>query len=122
MAQGSSQLVHTLHRNRCHMTPMQNKLSRMATGKVLIVLFVVGLLFQFIFQYRNNTLKDYSKLEMPTLDSNVCYDSKTAYELFPKLTDPGRKIYAWTEITVDVVFPIIYAFLLSLLILYLFKK
>jgi len=102
--------------------PMHDKLAQMANGKVLIVLLVAGLIFQFIFQYRNNTLKTYSGEDKPTLDSNLCYDSKSAYALFTKLKDPGRKLYAWTEITVDLIFPIIYAFFLSLLIIYLFQK
>ena len=104
------------------MIPIQNKLAQMANGKVLIVLLIAGLLFFLIFRYRNNTLKTYSGVKNPTLDSNVCYDSKDAYVLFPKLTEQGRKFYAWTEITVDLIFPIIYAAFLSLLIIYLFQK
>lgn len=104
--------------------PIHNKLAQMANGKVLVVLLIVGLIFLFIFRYRDNALKTYSgkKDEEHTLDSNICYDSKYAYALFDKLEDRGRKLYAWTEITVDLIFPIIYAAFLSLFIIHLFQK
>jgi hypothetical protein len=99
-----------------------SKLARMANGKVLIVLFIAALLFQLIFECRNRTLTAYSGEPQPTLDSDVCYGPQKAHELFGKLGDRGRQLYAWTEITVDLIFPIIYSFFLSLLIIYIFQK
>lgn len=106
------------------MIPFHNKLAQMANGKVVIALFIAVLIFFLIFRCRDNALKTYSgeKKERLTLDSNVCYDAKYARALFDKLTPPGRKLYAWTEITVDLIFPIIYAAFLSLFIVYLFQK
>jgi len=98
-----------------------NKLARLAKAKVLIALFLVAIPFNIFFRYREKTLKDFSKECTPTLDSNTSYKSKDAYELFGKL-DGGRELYAWTEITVDIIFPIIYSFFLSLLIIYIFQR
>lgn len=100
-----------------------SKLARIATSKVLILLFLVALPFTaFVFPYRNTTLSILSGREKPTLDSDVHYDATYAYDLFCSLTDKGRRLYAWSEITADLIFPIIYSFFLSLLIIYIFQK
>jgi len=98
-----------------------NKLARLARAKVLIALFLVAIPFNVFFRYREKTLKDLSKECTPTLDSNTSYEPEDAYDLFGKL-EGGREFYAWTEITVDIVFPILYSFFLSLLIIYIFQR
>src|SRR5215203_1330122 len=107
----------------------KSKLARMANCKVIIVLIIVALPFLFFFRYRENALKAFTCQDQPipckdspTLDSNLSYDSDKAYELFEKLTPEGRQMYAWTEITVDVIFPIIYSLFLSLLMIWVFQK
>jgi hypothetical protein len=100
---------------------MINKLARMAKAKVLIGLFIAALPFLGFFQYREITLKKLSNECRSTLDSNISYTSTDAYELFCKLKK-GREFYAWTEITVDMIFPIIYSFFFSLLIIYIFQN
>jgi hypothetical protein len=95
----------------------------MANGKVLILLFLAVLLFiLFVFPCRNTTLRIVSGRKKPTLDSNIHYGAREAYELFGELKDEGRQLYAWTEITADLIFPIIYSLFLSLLIIYIFQK
>jgi hypothetical protein len=100
---------------------INNKLARMAKAKVLIGLFIAALPFLGFFQYREMTLKHFSNECRSTLDSNISYTSEDAYELFGKLKE-GRKLYAWTEITVDIIFPIIYSLFLSLLIIYISQR
>lgn len=99
-----------------------NKLARMAKAKVLIGLFIAALAFFGFFTIREKILKDLSRECPPTLDSNFFYTSTGAYELFGKLQERGRNLYAWTEITVDIVFPIIYSLFLSLLIIYISQR
>jgi hypothetical protein len=102
----------------------------MASGKVLIALSIAALAFMRFFTYRNATLTFFSENKSSTLDSDCSYNSETAYELIRRLDvpcgKPGawicREFYAWTEITADLVFPIIYSLLLSLLIIYIFQK
>jgi hypothetical protein len=108
----------------------KSKLVRMAKCKVLLVLLTAALPFLlFIFPYRTETLKAVICKDKPapckdnpTLDSDPCYDSEEAYALIRKFDSPSRQLYAWTEITVDMIFPIIYSLLLSLLIIYIFQK
>jgi hypothetical protein len=105
-----------------------SKFLRMANGKVLIPLFIVVFLFGwFTFAWRNETLKTLSgnfTLEngKPTLDSDCFYTAEKAYDLFNKLGDDGRLFYAWTEITLDLIFPVLYTLFLSLLLIFIFRK
>lgn len=99
-----------------------DKLVQVANGKVLIALFLVSLPFQVFFEWRKRYLRTFSKMARTTLDFDPSYTSTDAYELFSKLEQRGRKVYAWTEITVDMIYPIIYSFFLSLLIIYIFQK
>jgi hypothetical protein len=102
---------------------IKSELARMANGKVLILLFLAALPFMaFVFPYRNTALSILSGREKPTLDSDFHYNATYAYELFCSLEEKGRRLYAWSEITADLVFPIIYSFFLSLLIIYIFQK
>lgn len=101
---------------------MINKLARMAKAKVLIALFIATIPFLLFFTYRETALQDLSHECSPTLDPNLFYTSEDAYELFGKLEQRGRKLYAWTAITVDMVFPIIYSFFLSLLTIYIYQR
>jgi hypothetical protein len=107
---------------------VKSKLARMANGKVLVGLLIAGLAFLPVFQYRNQKLKAlaekgaFSEEDSPTLDSDRSYDATIAHELFRKLGHEGRQLYAWTEITLDLIFPIIYSLFLSLLIIYIFQK
>lgn len=105
------------------LTRLTSKLSRMANGKVLICLSLAALPFiLFIFPYRTKELKATSGESNPTLDSDFFYTPREAYELFGKLKPSGRRLYLWTEITADLIYPVIYSLLLSLLIIYIFRK
>ena len=102
---------------------VKNKLARIANGRILILLFLAALPFlAFVFPYRNTALSIVSGREKPTLDSDVHYDATYAYDLFGSLEKKGRRLYAWSEITADLIFPLIYAFFLSLLIIYIFER
>ena len=102
---------------------LTEKLHRMANGRVLILLFVAALPFNLlIFPYRTKTLRAISGKENSTLDTDFFYTPGEAYELFDKLGPRGRRLYVWTEVTADLIYPIIYALFLSLLLIYLFRK
>lgn len=102
---------------------IKTTLARMANGKVLILLLLANLVFVlFVFPYRNKALEILSGRKEATLDSNLSYGATEAYDLFRDLTHEGRQIYARSEITADLIFPIVYALFLSLLIIYIFQK
>ncbi|MBC8029969.1 MAG: hypothetical protein H7Z16_07645 [Pyrinomonadaceae bacterium] len=94
----------------------------MANGKVLVLLFIAAVPFHLLFKYRTKTLRDVSGVNNPTLDSDFFHTPQTAYQLFGKLDDPSRQLYAWTEITADLIFPVIYSLFLSLLLICIFRK
>lgn len=103
------------------MLSILDKLAQMANGRVLIALLIVSIPFTVFFEWRKRFLRTYSHMDKTTLDF-TSYTATDAYELFSKLQERGRQVYAWTEITVDIIYPIIYSSFLSLLIIYIFQK
>jgi len=54
------------------------------------------------------------------LDSRFWYKPKEVQELFDTLGEPGRKLYAVTQVTVDLVFPLAYGLLFAMAIVRLY--
>lgn len=97
-------------------------LDRLSKGKTLVLLFAAGLALIFLFQVRNHHLEQLSGKSRPTLDGKLYYSPDSAFAIIDSLGEKGRNFYALTELTLDLIFPIIYSLLLSLLIIYLFKR
>ena len=93
-------------------------LQRLATRRVVIPAALAALLCVAAFQWRDARL---GGLEL--LDTRQWYTPEQAAALFAALDrlDPrARAVYAWTEVTVDLVFPAAYGLLLALALLRLF--
>ena len=93
-------------------------LPRLATRWAVIPAMLVALLCVAAFQWRDARL---GGLEL--LDTRQWYTPEQADALFSALDqlDPrARAVYAWTEVSVDLVFPAAYGLLLALALLRLF--
>ena len=93
-------------------------LQRLATRRVVVPAVVAVLLCLAAFQWRDARL---GGLEL--LDVRQWYTPEQAAALFGALDrlDPrARGVYAWTEVTVDLIFPVAYGLLLALVLLRLF--
>ena len=93
-------------------------LQRLATRRVVIPAALAALLCVAAFQWRDARL---GGLEL--LDTRQWYTPEQAAALFGALDllDPrARAVYAWTEVSVDLVFPVAYSLLLALALLRLF--
>ena len=93
-------------------------LQRLATRRVVIPAVLAALLCLAGFQWRDARL---GGLEL--LDVRQWYTPEQAAALFGALDrlDPGaRAVYAWTEVSVDLAFPVAYGLLLALALLRLF--
>ena len=93
-------------------------LRRLATRRVVVLAVVAALFCLAAFQWRDARL---GGLEL--LDTRRWYTPEQAAALFVALDqlDPrARAVYAWTEVTVDLIFPVAYGLLLALVLLRLF--
>ena len=97
---------------------IRRELQRLATRRVVIRTVLAALLCLAAFQWRDARL---GGLEL--LDVRQWYTPEQAAALFGALDqlDPrARAVYAWTEVSVDLVFPVAYGLLLALALLRLY--
>ena len=98
---------------------IRSGLQRLATRRVVIPTVLVVLLCVAGFEWRDARL---GGLEL--LDTRQWYTPEQADSLFAALDrlDPrARAVYAWTEVSIDLIFPVAYGLLFALLLLCLFK-
>jgi hypothetical protein len=96
-----------------------------ATWPLVALLLVLALLCVTGFQKRNDTLAAAASApggEKPTLDSRGWYSAQTAHDVLGRLGERGRRLYAWTEVSLDLVFPFIYGTLLAALLVHLWDE
>jgi hypothetical protein len=90
-------------------------LSKLTTGRNILILLVLFLLANFVV-----IPAIYPKFE--TLDTLSSYTPGKAYDLISSYGTQGRQSYAVIEVTLDLVYPFITALMFSLIILYTFKR
>ena len=95
-------------------------LQRLAARRVVVPAVLAALFCVAVFQWRDARL---GGLEL--LDTRQWYTPDQAAALFGALDrlDPrARAVYAWTEVSVDLIFPVAYGLLLALALLRLFEN
>ncbi len=100
---------------------VSNKLAAQASGKNLLGLLALGLLFYAGFSKRGNRLRELSG-GIGGFDARFSYTPETAYHDIAAFGEEGRHEYAVTELTLDLGFPLLYPTFLSLLISYLLRR
>ena len=94
------------------------RLERLATRPVVIPALLAALLCQAGFEWRDARLDG---LEL--IDVRQWYTPEQAAALFDaldRLDANARAVYAWTEVSIDLVFPVAYGLLFALLLLRVF--
>ena len=95
-------------------------LQRLATRRVVVPTVLAALLCLAGFEWRDVRLNG---LEL--LDTRQWYTPDEAADLFGALDrlDPrARAVYAWTEVSIDMIFPVAYGLLFALLLLRVFRE
>jgi hypothetical protein len=97
------------------------QLDRFATLPVFITLLVLFGLCLLGFRWRAKALNERAGgKEIVTFDGRYAYTPKEAHDLLEMMGERGRRFYALTEMTLDLVFPFIYGslFLIAIYRLY----
>ncbi len=92
-------------------------LRRLPAWPLIALLFIGFLLCDLGFDWRSEELGSHIKI----LDARGWYSPVDARDLFESLGEDGRRIYALTEVTLDLAFPLIYGTLFALLICQLYR-
>lgn len=95
-----------------------NFLERFATWQVVALLFVLFILCAQGFEWRSKTLG----YENPALDGRFYYSPDEARDFLMKIGDSGQRVYVITELTLDILFPLIYGALFAALILHVYAR
>jgi hypothetical protein len=104
------------------METLTQLLARLANWKTIAILILIALPFNLvIFPMRSARLKELAGKSTPIIDVMFAYTPAQVYELVPAYGEQGRQLYALTELTADLVYPIIYNSLLSLLMAIIFR-
>jgi hypothetical protein len=94
-----------------------------ATGRTLLALLLAGLAFNLVlFPWRTSELRALSGLDNPILDAQFSYSAQTAFDAAAALGPQGRTLYALSELSLDLVYPILYSLFLSLLMLFVLRR
>jgi hypothetical protein len=105
------------------MEKLTRLLNRLANWKAIVILILIALPFNLvIFPMRSARLKELSGKSAPIIDAMFAYTPAQVYELVPAYGEQGRQLYAVTELTADLLYPILYSLLLGVLMTLIFRQ
>jgi hypothetical protein len=91
--------------------------------KTLCLIILLALPFNIIFfPWRNSKLRQLSGIIEPFPDARFSYTPSTLNALFKAYGQSGRHLYALSEVTIDLIYPILYTLVLSLSISLILSK
>ncbi len=90
-----------------------NLLERRGTWAVVALLFILFILCAQGFEYRRKVLGYENRI----LDSRFWYSPIEARDFLHTIGERGRRIYAATQLTLDILFPIVYGALFAILLI-----
>jgi hypothetical protein len=97
-------------------------LIRTASGRNLVIMVILFFLTtSVIFPLISSLIEDPAG-ELESIDTKLYYSPAEFYETIAPYGDQGRRVYALSHLTADVLFPLVYAFLFGWLIAYIFPR
>lgn len=99
------------------MTVLYDQIARIAHWGVAGGLLLLFLVLAQGFKWRNEELN-----VEKTFDGRYWYTPTDATELLAKMGDKGRGLYVATQLTLDVVFPVVYGTMFAVLIVLFFER
>ena len=103
-------------------TTLSNTLKKYAEGRIILVFLALMLLFgMFIVPTIGSKLEASSGGAGP-IDLLFSYTPEKAYSMIESYGDEGRALYRTFAMTGDVIYPVVYSILFSLIITWLFQR
>jgi len=103
-------------------TKYSELLMRLATGRNLIIVFILFILTTSVIFPLMSSLIEVPAGELEKIDTKLYYTSAEFYKIIAAYGDQGRQVYALSHLTADVLFPLVYAFFFGLLLSYIFQR
>ena len=99
-------------------------LGKLANWKAVLVIFLMAVVvFNLgLFPWRSARMKALSKQDVGIIDTMFAYAPEQAYQKILAYGDQGRPFYAVTEVTIDLVYPILYNLFLVLMMTLVFRR
>ena len=102
---------------------MIDKLEKLAKPYIIIPLAVIFLFFMlYLFPAHQNEINDVIGKEFQSLDARFFYSKSDVMLAFEEIGEYGRKKYMFISGYIDMVYPLVYGMLFSLLLLRLTRK
>jgi hypothetical protein len=100
-----------------------NSLTRRIRPRALLFLILLALPFNLLlFPRRSSYLVELTGDQHPIIDTWFAYTPEKIYEILPAYGESGRQLYAVSELTLDLAYPLIYNSFLWLAITLVFQK
>jgi hypothetical protein len=106
------------------MKTLSQFLDRIANGKLLIFLILIYAIFPaYLLKNAEEKINQLAGKKIGVIDLTIGFNPQKTLQMVADYGDEARAYYAQTEMTTDVIYPIVYAFLLGIILslLYLNK-
>ena len=104
------------------LTGISNTLRKYAKGWLILILFLLDGLFMGVVMPGLKARMDNFAPDVGPIDLLFFYTPEKAYQMVAAYGEQGRAVYRTGELTVDIIYPIVYTLFFSLFITWLFKR
>jgi hypothetical protein len=101
---------------------LSNRLKKYATGRVILAFFGLTLLFAGVIVPTIQSKLEASSGGVSLIDLQFSYTPEKAYSMIASYGDAGRALYRTFALTGDLIYPVVYSILFSLIISWLFQR
>jgi len=105
------------------MRTLSTFLSRIASWKSLLLFLAIYVLFPaYILKNTQNKINELAGKPVAVIDLTFGFNPQKTLIMVTAYGDAARSYYAWTEMTTDIVYPIVYAFLFGIILTLLYRE
>ncbi|MCF8239628.1 MAG: hypothetical protein K9I85_15805 [Saprospiraceae bacterium] len=105
------------------MKPTSNLLNRIANWKSLLIFLLLYLFFNgYVLKNSEAKINELAGDDVGVIDLTIGFDPQKTLDMVAAYGDTARAYYAQSEMTTDVAYPIIYAFLFGIILTLLYRN